>query len=475
MGALRDLIAAHDLAQASAVSTRAMPCALGVPALGSAPWLFRDPMTFLRLEHARLGAVFEVRAAHRRFVVLAGPEANRFATREGRDALAGGPFWRPLAERMQCPHLMLALDGEDHRALRRLFREDLSRNAFERRARDVQACTRAVTSRMVPGEVFSARAYTRQLVSSQISLITTGTYPTEHLADFDALHQHMRWQLNTLLLGKWPKVALSTPRFRRYARHAERFITHERRRIDRTQPPGWFESVARGKSMYPHLFATEGDMRIQYVFPYFVGVDTVATTLTFLLREMLRDDRKLWKRLRREVDAACDAHGGDLPSAGEVRKLPDLSGACAEALRLYPAAFATYRTAARDFTFAGCDVDEGADVLLFTTAAHTDPRFFRDPMRFDIERYRPPRDEPSDPMAWSPYGRGPHTCLGAGMAESQLPLTLAVWLRHFELELARPRRRERVVYDPSTTLPDRFGVRFLGERRLRPSAPEVSA
>ena len=66
--------------------TGTMPVASGLPLVGSALSLLQDPLAFLRAEYARLGPVFRLNAATRSMVVLAGPEGNRFATREGRDA-----------------------------------------------------------------------------------------------------------------------------------------------------------------------------------------------------------------------------------------------------------------------------------------------------------------------------------------------------------------------------------------------------
>ena len=136
-------------------------------------------------------------------------------------------------------------------------------------------------------------------------------------------------------------------------------------------------------------------------------------------------------------------------------ELPLLNGVKRETLRLFPAAFGVYRRAARDFTFRGVDVAEGEDVLLFTTAAHVDPEAFPDPYRFDPRR---PAEAYKDGQVFAPYGKGPHACLGAGMAEVLLSAVLARWVAGWELTSEAPGARHPVVFDPTPSVARSFRV-----------------
>jgi cytochrome P450 len=146
-----------------------------------------------------------------------------------------------------------------------------------------------------------------------------------------------------------------------------------------------------------------------------------------------------------------------------------------EALRLHPVAFAMPRTAACDFTFEGFRVDRGASVLVFTSACHFDPGYFPEPETFDIERHRPPRDEHRRPDVFAPWGRGPHQCLGAGLAGVQMAATVATILHHCELELAEPERGFPHVLRPSLSLGEEFEIRFNGWRREPGAIQQASA
>ena len=192
------------------------------------------------------------------------------------------------------------------------------------------------------------------------------------------------------------------------------------------------------------------------------GIDTVGSTLGFLIYELYRDT-SLRDRVRSSVDACFDAHGGALPPVPALQEVADLVACVREALRLHPASFAVYRHAAARFEFCGHTVDEGRDVLVFTSSPHTDPRYFSDPGRFDIDRFLPPRNEHKQRGVFAPFGGGPHICLGAGMGEAQLVLSTALFLREFEFDVS-PTRRLRRAYDPSLSPPRTFVARVRRRR-----------
>jgi hypothetical protein len=58
--------------------TASPPLVPGWPLLGSACNLLGDPAPFLVKSYVRFGPIFRVHAAHKRLLVVAGPEANVF-------------------------------------------------------------------------------------------------------------------------------------------------------------------------------------------------------------------------------------------------------------------------------------------------------------------------------------------------------------------------------------------------------------
>ena len=122
------------------------------------------------------------------------------------------------------------------------------------------------------------------------------------------------------------------------------------------------------------------------------------------------------------------------------------------------------RAAARDFTFAGHAVREGDPVIVATSVSHFLPSLWQRPSEFDVGRFEEGRSEHRKPGAYAPYGLGPHTCLGAGLAEVQLVLLVASLLHEVELRLDPPGYVLRTVMAPGPTPDARFGMAVVRRR-----------
>lgn len=191
---------------------------------------------------------------------------------------------------------------------------------------------------------------------------------------------------------------------------------------------------------------------------YFAGLDTVANVSSFMVYELLRQP-DLLRRARAEAGAVF-AH---TPTPEAFRDLPELHAAAMETMRLYPVAGLLLRTAAREFSVAGYPVHEGQPLLVATCATHFAPKFFPDPGRFDIGRFADPRNEHKVRGVYAPFGTGPHTCLGAGLAEVQIVLTTATLLHAADLALDPPGYKLKKAYAPSLT-PKGLSVKVTGWR-----------
>ncbi|WP_327356516.1 cytochrome P450 [Streptomyces sp. NBC_01304] len=108
------------------------------------------------------------------------------------------------------------------------------------------------------------------------------------------------------------------------------------------------------------------------------------------------------------------------------------------------------RTATRDTEIGGVPVKAGQKAVLFYTSANRDEDVFPDPFTFD------PRRTPNDHLAFG--GGGPHFCLGAGLARSEIKALTRALLRRFpNVEPAgEPRRMRSDFINGIKHLPVRF-------------------
>ncbi|WP_223837620.1 cytochrome P450 [Streptomyces venezuelae] len=94
------------------------------------------------------------------------------------------------------------------------------------------------------------------------------------------------------------------------------------------------------------------------------------------------------------------------------------------------------RTATRDTTLRGVPIRAGQKVVTYYTSANRDEDVFTDPFTLDVRR------TPNEHLAFG--GGGPHFCLGAGLARTQIKSLLRALLRrHSRIELTGTPRRVR--------------------------------
>lgn len=96
-----------------------------------------------------------------------------------------------------------------------------------------------------------------------------------------------------------------------------------------------------------------------------------------------------------------------------LRRDPEalLDPAVDEMLRYWPPVMQFRRTATRDLTLGGRELRAGEKVVVYHASANRDEAVFPDPDRFDVGR------TPNDHVS---FGFGPHYCLGAHLAKTQM-------------------------------------------------------
>jgi cytochrome P450 len=116
--------------------------------------------------------------------------------------------------------------------------------------------------------------------------------------------------------------------------------------------------------------------------------------------------------LRNGLPGACIALLDHPDAQEQLRAEPALMGVAAdEMLRWWTPVMTFRRTATADCELGGQRIRAGDKVVVSFTSANRDKAVFTDPDRFDIRRY---------PNPHLVFGHGPHFCLGAHLARTQL-------------------------------------------------------
>lgn len=411
----------------------------GLPWLGNIAGMASDPARFFYDCYRKYGPVFEITLLGKKYKVMGGVEAATFmGTREGKECLRSKEFWQGLVKEFDAHIALPGADGEDHKVMREILRHGYSKESIAGRYNELLQITDGSIERdWKPGAKVPVLAAMQFMVTDQLGTILTGAAPLEYVEDIRITILNI---LNVLVTRQRPHFLLWNPAYKRAKRRV--FELGDKMRAEYLARGGPADESRRNLIDDIMLANQQGspvmpdhNLRLQLVAPYVAGLDTVANTTAAITYTVLKHPDVL-KRVQAEVDALFAE--GEIDEAGLFKKIPVLNGAIMETMRLYPIAVAQMRCANKDFVFEGHQFHEGEMIYIATCVPHFMEEYYPEPLKFDPDRYDKPRAEHKQSGAYSPYGRGPHTCLGKSLAEVQLALTMARLFWRLDLELESP-------------------------------------
>ena len=424
---------------------------------------FRNTINgFLTEQYRNLGPVFEISLLGKKWLVLAGPEANRFLMREGKDCLhTDHVAWQGFAQQFGGTRALAGMDGAEHLRLRRAMREGYSRRQL---LKDLSHAVDIVDSEMRdwpenrPVSVFPS---VQRMVVNQLGSLMSGSSPQEYIDDILTFIHALEMVYMARL---YPRFMAHTPKVRRARRRVEELFervlaAHEpSMRVGET--PNLSDTLMEMRRSSPD-FISDKSLFVDSMGPFLAGADTSSAATSFMLYSLLKHPEVL-ERVREEADELF-ADGG--PTTAGINDMPVTQRAIQETLRLHPIVPVMVRTVANSFEFAGYWIPAGTSVWVAMPVSHHLPELYPEPQRFDIDRFLPERREHAQPGAYAPFGFGPHSCLGQGAAHAQMALINATVLHRAEIALDPPGYRMKLDSIPVPT-PDRsFRIRVTRWRQ----------
>ncbi|MGW1174440.1 cytochrome P450 [Kitasatospora sp. NPDC002543] len=184
---------------------------------------------------------------------------------------------------------------------------------------------------------------------------------------------------------------------------------------------------------------TEADVRSEAITMFGAGTETVSTTLTWLLDELLRRP-EVESRILTELDEHLPA--GTAPTPEALARLTYTRAVTQEVVRLHaPNAF-LMRTAQVPVELGPYRVPAGTELLYSLTALHRDPVRYPEPTSFRPERWQDGGS--TGRPSFLPFGAGKHKCIGEAFAWAELTVAAATILRRWR-PVAVPGARAREV------------------------------
>ncbi|KOV82678.1 cytochrome P450 [Nocardia sp. NRRL S-836] len=357
---------------------------------------FRQADLLLAL-HRRFGPVVRMGP----YTYLLGPEANRFVFANS-ELFGVEQAFQSLVP-VDGPTSLIVSDGEDHKRRRRLVQPALVHRQIANYVPVMRSNAEAVLDEWRPGAVVDVyQEFRRAIRRSTIHALFGSRLAQE--ADFFGAHL----QLLINLIDRNPAVVTW---LRRTKAPAWRTAMRARRTVDARVYRAIEEARTGSAADDDHVLASlvreedglsDLEVRDQVVTLIAAGYETTSAAMAWSVFNLLRHN-DTWER------AADEEFLGNVVN---------------ETLRLYPPAVVSARTALRDFEFAGKRIRQGTFLLYSPYVTHRLPEVWPNPLRFDPDRW----ERKPAPHEFLPFGGGPHRCIGAGLAVTELTVMLKALL-----------------------------------------------
>ncbi|CAM5520933.1 cytochrome P450 [Streptomyces aurantiogriseus] len=459
-------------ARGTAAPTAAAIAPGRLPVLGHAVPLLRRPLRFLTSLPSH-GDLVEVRLGPLRAYLVCRPELVQQVLLDPRTFDKGGPLFD--AARLLVGNGLVTSGWAEHRIQRRLVQPafhpgrmasyarvmceevDTVVSAWEEgRAVDLNAALHALTIRVTMRTLLSTTMDSRAVAEVQhcLPVIFKGVY-RRMIAPIGPLHR------------------LPTPENRRFDRARARLCaiideTVRARRSAGSEHDDVLSILIGAHDDESSKRFTDDEVRDQVMTMLIGGTETTANALGWAFHLLSRHP-EAERAVQDEVDRVLG--GRLLPAFPDLPELDHTRRVVTEALRLYPPAWILTRTTTAETELAGQPLPPGAIVLFSPYVLGRDPGVFRDPGRFDPDRWLPERVSPALRSAMLPFSAGSRKCIGDafGMAEATLALAAvsARWqLRPVPGATIRPMPKASLSPGPLLMLP---------RRRRRPARSQLSS
>jgi cytochrome P450 len=391
----------------------------------------RDPYESMLAVSRRYGDPYTSPSVMGRMIVTGDPAGIRaiFTADPDTYLALGAELLRPVLGESN----LILLDGERHRAMRRLQTPPFHGARMRAYGQLIQDVAREHAGRWPRGRPFSLHRSMQEISLEVILRAVLG------LTDPDGRAEFQRAVLSTIgalrpsfmFIPALRRPMLGLSAWARFLRQRERLGSIFHRELARRRAAaGTGEDIL---SLFLDARYEDGsrlddeDLLIQMMNLIAAGHETTASSLAWAADFVHRDPQVR----RRLVEGIRDQPRPLDPEA--VARLPYLGAVCAETLRLNPVAPMIGRTLARGMSLLGYELPAGVSVGVAVLLAHRRPEVYPEPDRFQPERFL---GRSYTPFEYLPFGGGARRCLGAAFAEYEMKLVLATVLAEHDLELA---------------------------------------
>ena len=367
-------------------------------------------------------------------VALMGPDTNQWVNRHGRFYLRSKDYIEGLERLFGASRTLPGMDGAEHFKMRKSLHGAYSRATLARRLPElIHHCRQSIGS-WNEGDVFRATGTFQTHISRQVSSLTMGVDCSHYV---DELLEYEHRALVIGVQGLLPKFMLSTPRMKRGAQRVvqlqEDIIASHTPAQRKGKPLDIADAILELHRNDPQ-FLPETDLTFPFVAAMVASI-YLGSALGFAVYCMVRNP-DVYSGIRREAETLFGDGREPKPEDFTRETIDVTQRLLLETGRLYPVIPWQLRTVMNPCIVSGFEIPPGTRLLISQTASHYSGDLFKDPLKFDIDRYLPDRAEHLQPGAYAPYGLGTHVCLGRPWVELQMAVNLLLIAYHVNLKVS---------------------------------------
>ena len=403
-----------------------LPGEPGLPVVGIAPSMLRDPIGTAARLNAKHGAVCWTRSLGVLCVMAIGPEANQAIFRNTDQAFANsawnyyiGPFFH---------RGLMLLDFDEHRAHRSVMQAAFKRPLMERYFENMQPTIARGVTQWPVGRTVRLGPRLKQLTLD----VATEVFMGERLrreaervnrAFIDAVRGGSALVRYSVPLGRWRRGLEGRALLERFFRA---------RIAGKRANPGedLFSRLCEATDDEGNRY-TDDDIVNHMIFLMMAAHDTSTITLTSLLYHLAK--YPTWQDL---IRAELLGAGAGPVALNDFNQMPNLDRAMKEALRLVTPVPALARETVKDVELLGHTIPAGTYVIVCPQATHRLDGLWKRPAVFDPGRFAPGREEHRQhPFAFVPFGGGAHKCIGMHFGEMEIKAVVHHLLTRYRLHV----------------------------------------
>ncbi|MFD4629517.1 cytochrome P450 [Streptomyces sp. NPDC058284] len=405
----------------------------GVPLLGHAWHLVRDPLGFLAALRDH-GDLVRIRLGPRTAYAVCDPKLVGAMLKDP-EYIVGGPLWDTLE--VLLGKGVATSNGKLHRRQRRMMQPAFRPERIADYAKVMEEEARATAARWRPGATVDVSA---EMFRTAVRIVSRSLLEVDSIGEkadriADSLHTVFEGLYRRMVLSVGPLYRVPTPANRRFERALADLhalvdeIVAERRAAGPGGPDDLLAQLLRARDETGAPIADQ-EIHDNVVSLVVAGAENVASTLAWAFH-LLTEHPEQERRLVEEVNAVAPDRA---ITFADLKDLPHTRNVVTEAMRIRPAAWIFTRRSVAETELGGYSIPADADLVYSVYAMQRDPRSFERNLEFDPDRWNPERAADIPEFAMMPFGVGNRKCPGDHFSLAELALILGTVAPKWRLE-----------------------------------------